>query len=147
MTKGFQVRGDKNNPYHLSVGAVAIKGKNIALLEKPDGFFTLPRETLYSKENITEGLNRGLEEELGVKVEIIKYLGGLINHFHRPDTTEVEKTTIYFLTLVKGQTEKIRQKDELEDKVIWASPEKAINELKKCNNKEHIIVQRAKKSF
>jgi ADP-ribose pyrophosphatase YjhB (NUDIX family) len=142
MAKGFQVRGDKNNPYHLSVGAVVVKNGNVALLKKPDGSITLPRETLYSKESIENSLVRGLKEELGVIVEVNKFLGGLKEYFYRPDGTKVEKTTIYFLARTIKSSKKTPQEDELEDEVCWLNSKNAIQKLKEANNQEYKIVQK-----
>ena len=143
-TKGFQVRGNKNNPYHFSVGAVVIKDGNIALLKKPDDSITLPRETLYSKESIENNLARGLEEELGVIVKVKKYLGSIQEYFYRPDKTRVEKTTAYFLVIATKNTKRNPQKDEMDDEIMWLSPSDALKLLKSSNNKEYKIVQRAK---
>lgn len=94
---GFQTRGDLSNPFHLSVGIVIKDNGKVALVRKNNGYFTIPRETIYSRESIEDALKRGAAEELGIEIYVDKFLGSLITHFKRPDGTDIEKTTIYFL--------------------------------------------------
>lgn len=142
MTVGFQVRGDSNNPYHLSIGTVVTDEEKIALVKKPSGIYTLPRETVYSDESIEDALNRGIEEELGVLVNIIKFLGTQITYFDRPDGTSVEKTTIYFLANKTGETSKNQAEDELDDAIEWFESNEAIKILKEQSNMEFKLIER-----
>jgi hypothetical protein len=137
------IRGDKENPYHLSLGQVIINDSNkIALIKKKDGVITLPRETTYLDENYMETLKRGAQSEVGVKVKVIKFLGSLITHFNRDPNTKIEKTTIYFETRVIGKTKKDLTEDELDDVVIWREYNETIKLLHEGNNQEEEIVRR-----
>lgn len=142
MTKIFQIRGDSINPYHLSVGGVLLSKGNVFLIKKPDGIYTLPRETTYSNETLLDTLIRGFMEELGLKVTVKNFLGSLKMHFNRPDGTNIEKTTLYFLVEYKKDTIKNQADDELDDEVIDIKLEDAIETLKKQGNDEYLILQR-----
>jgi hypothetical protein len=143
--KDKRLRGDKDNPYHLSIGQVIIDGNNrITLIKKKDGVLTLPRETTFLQENIIDTLNRGATSEVGVTISVIKYIGSLITFFNRDPNTKIEKTTIYFLTKVTGKCEKNLAEDEVDDIVIWRSLEKTISLLKNQENTEAKIVKRVK---
>jgi len=142
MTKGFQISGNNINPYHLSIGAIVENNNKYALVKKADGIYTLPRETMYSKEGLEDALYRGLQEELGIKVTIIKYLGSLITHFPRLDGTDIEKATIYFLTQKTGETKDNKAEDELLDTIEWHSMKDCIKSLKKQNNSEFKLFER-----
>lgn len=134
--KGFQTRGDSNNPHHLSVGAVVFDENQIALVKKSDGLFTLPRETMYSEESLTLALQRGLREELGIEVTVEKFIGSQVTFFSRADDTKIEKTTIYFIChKIKG-VEKRQEEDELNDEIVWMQIRKAQQILKDCGNEE-----------
>ncbi|MBU1110595.1 NUDIX domain-containing protein [Patescibacteria group bacterium] len=152
--KNFQIRGDKQNPYHLSVGLVVVKDDKIVLLQKGVGdllhnlsaeIHTLPRETVYSQESIVQVIDRCAKEELGLSVDAERYLGSLITYFHRRDGTQVEKTTIYFKVNVTGKAMRAPAVDEVDDKVAWVAASKAVELLKSNENDEYKIVGRVTK--
>ena len=137
------LRGEKENPYHLSIGQVVIDDNStIALIEKSDGTITLPRETTYMNENYSEALVRGACEELGVVVRPIKFIGSLITAFNRDPQTILEKSTLYFLCKVSGTTVQHLEEDELDDTVLWVDSKEAIRILQGQENPEAQIVAR-----
>lgn len=141
-SKSFEIKGTKDNPFHLSVGAVAARGKKIALIHKIDGRYTLLRETLHTNESIQEGIRRGLHEELGVEpVKLKKYLGELTS-YHKKEGALIEKATIYFL--VYGRQTRFRKPahDEIMDTIVWVKPIKAMLILKKQKSRELEILKR-----
>lgn len=142
MTKGFQTRGDKNNPFHLSIGTVCTHENKVALIKKADSTYTLPRETMYSEESLEEALLRGIEEELGIKAKVVRYIGCLITHFNRPDGSDIEKTTIYFLSERTGDSTKSQAEDETADTIEWFEKDTCIKLLEEQNNKEFELVSR-----
>lgn len=142
MTKGFQLRGDNTNPFHLSIGTVCIHDSKVALIKKADGTYTLPRETMCSEESLEESLLRGIEEELGIKAKVVRYIGYLITHFNRPDGTDIEKTTIYFLSEKTGDSTKSQADDETFDIIEWFEKDTCIKLLKEQNNEEFRLVSR-----
>ncbi|MBU1868797.1 NUDIX domain-containing protein [Patescibacteria group bacterium] len=154
--KGFQIRGDKQNPYHLSIGLVVIKNDKVILLQKGSGDrlfnlkterYTLPRETAYSQESITQVINRCAKEELGMSVEVKRSLGSLITHFQRSDTTQVEKTTVYFEVGVTGKVQSSPAVDAVDDKIVWELVSKAVSLLKSNKNNEYKIIERVIRSL
>jgi hypothetical protein len=141
--KDTLLRGEKENPYHLSIGQVVMDDNSkIALIKKKDGTITLPRETTYLNENYEEALVRGATEELGVIVVPIKFIGSLITEFNREPETVLEKSTLYFLCKVSGTTEQHLEEDELDDTVLWVDSKEAIHMLKGEDNPEAQIVTR-----
>ncbi|MEA3357785.1 MAG: NUDIX domain-containing protein [Patescibacteria group bacterium] len=149
-----QLRGNEENPYHLSIGQVVFNNQGeIALIQKPvggpaqtKGEVTLPRETAYSDETFENCIQRGAESEIGITVAVTRFVGSQITHFRgsvwRNPDVEIEKTTLYFLTRMTGTAEKDLTIDEVEDEVIWRTPEDAIGLLKQCDNPEAEIVAR-----
>ena len=141
--KDKQLRGDKNNPYHLSIGQVIENNSNeIALIKKADGIIILPRETAYMDENLVDTINRGANSEVGVTVSIDRFLGSLITSFNRDPNTIIEKTTIYFLTKVIGKCEKNLTEDEVDDIVLWKNFKETISLLENQDNREVEIIKR-----
>lgn len=92
----------KENPYHVSVGAVVLNNDNLVCTLRYKNFkgfgeiYTLMRETLENGESLSDALYRGLYEECGITGNIIRYMGSLVGNFFR-DEVSVEKTTLYFL--------------------------------------------------
>lgn len=97
----------KENPYHISVGAVVVNDKNEICCHYFDkisigGFlfediYILMRETIEPNESIEQCLERGLREEFGMKAELVSYLGSITSLLDLKDFAKVEKTTLYFL--------------------------------------------------
>lgn len=121
-------KGTKENPYHLSVGAVILNDENKVCChyykdaftkqspEKYRNIYTLMRETIEMGENIEEALHRGLMEEFGITGEIITYIGSLKGYFPT-DGVQIEKTTLYFTVKLKTFNPELRSKDDIERKV------------------------------
>lgn len=142
MSDRVQIRGNSNNPYHLSIGGILLNEGKVFLIKKPDGKITLPRETAYSNESVHDTLIRGFIEELGINIIVLKFLGSLKTHFNRPDGTDIEKTTLYFLVEHKSDTTKNQADDEIDDEVIELELQEAIKVLTKQDNEEYLILQR-----
>lgn len=142
--KGFQVRGDRNNPYHISVGIVVVEGDKVVLVKKESGKYTLPSETIYFNESLEEAVKRGAIEELGMVVEGKRFLGPIISFFEREDGTQVEKATLYFQ--VDKVEDGIRQpeKNEETDQIEAVDLEEAVSILKKEERPEAEILERIK---
>lgn len=92
----------KENPYHVSVGAVVLNNDNLVCTLRYKNFkgfgeiYTLMRETVENDESLSRALHRGLQEEYGITGNIVRYMGSLVGSFFR-DEVLVEKTTLYFL--------------------------------------------------
>lgn len=126
MKSYFQ--GNKDHPYHFSVGAILLNDKNevcvhhinkIDLPLKLKGYWTeqglvdfyiLMRETPSPNEGVEETLKRGLVEEFGATADIIDYIGSIKSHWSH-EGVDVEKTTIYFLCKLINQDSSLRRDD------------------------------------
>jgi hypothetical protein len=144
MAESVYFSGNKDNPHHLSVGAVLWQDTHIALIRKPHGHVTLPQETFYASESMEAAVARGLSEEVGVSNAIIRrFIGSLQTTFTREDGTLIDKTTVYFEVTsdkVVPDTRKL-EADESDDQVIWMTPSAAISALQEKQNDEYKIVQ------
>lgn len=131
----------KENPTHLSVGAVVINDKNEVLCHyfeetpkwKLKNIYMLMRETIEPDETIESAIHRGLMEEFGVTGEITGYLGPIISHFYSKRLDDnIEKTTIYFLVkLIKLDESKRDPNDpEFASQIQWYKPEFLIPKMK-----------------
>ena len=138
----FETRGTKENPYHLSIGAIVEDSSRYALIKKSDGYYTLPRETTYSNESIEDTLVRGMSEELGVIVKVRKFLGGLLIKFNHSDGKEIDKTTTYFLCSKIGDSKRVPEDSEVNDEISWVSKDELKKKLDSCKNPEADIVRR-----
>lgn len=142
MSNHFQ--GTKDNPYHISIGAVVLNKeglvachyfesfhhKTLGLLKD---FVLLMRETIEENESIEECLDRGLMEEFGMKAELKSYIGSIVSHFPVRDTSIlVEKTTLYFLCDFISQDDDLRSKEDIEreSKVQWFDAKELIIKMK-----------------
>jgi hypothetical protein len=167
MSNYFQ--GNSEHPQHLSVGAVLINDKkeicvhhfnNPELLKgywTDEGlvdFYLLMRETVEPNETLEHALARGLMEEFGVTAELKDYIGSIQSHFLHKDV-EVEKTTLYFLCLLKTQDISKRTGD-IESKTLieWRVPGFLIPKMKEQTIKykrtdvdESSILERVGKSI
>lgn len=135
----FEIKGTKTTPFHLSCGVVLYQDDQVLVLKKSDGSFTLPRETMYTNESIEEALKRGAQEELGLNITPLKFLGSLKTFFSR-DGVNIEKTTIYFLCSVDNEVENKKELDELDDEILWVEKKEAKEMLNECQNQESVII-------
>ena len=97
-------KGSKENPYHLSVGAVVFNEENKIcchyfkratlrkVFENFTDFYILMRETMEMGESIEQALHRGLMEEFGIIGDIITYLGSIKGSYPLGEVS-IEKTT------------------------------------------------------
>ncbi len=138
-----QIRGNKANPYHLSVGAVVTKDTKVAVIRKKAGSITLPRETIYVNESVEECILRGVREELGIKAKLGKFLGSNVSYFNRPDGTKIEKTTLYFSADFVETALKSPALDEVDNEILWLDKLEACKKLKETKNPEYLIIQRS----
>lgn len=141
MKNYFQ--GVDDHPYHVSVGAVVINGKNNICCHyfgdntlrnkfpKYNDFYILMRESMEMGESIEQTLHRGLKEEFNCKGEIITYIGSLRNKYFVGDT-QIEKTTLYFAVKYLGQDEGVRDKNdpEGESEIQWQTVDFLVEKMK-----------------
>lgn len=102
---------NKDNPHHLSVGAVVLNDQKEVLCHHfssitlngvtANDLYLLVRETLESGETLEEAVHRGLKEEMGAEAEIETYIGSIASEFPRGKIL-MQKTTLYFLCQLKN---------------------------------------------
>lgn len=137
MPKYGYFQGTKEQPFHLSVGAVLYNDrgeiaahhfKELTLQgETLSGFVVLMRETMESGETIKQAVNRGLMEEFGAKGDITHYLGSYVSIFPK-DGVSIEKTGLYFLVKCTGWDVSRRKSDDPEagSEIVWYKPDELI---------------------
>lgn len=143
----FPLSGSGRNPYHLSVGGVIRDGARIALIRKPDGAVGLPTETMLASESLIACARRGAREELAAEVAVLRFLGGRLGHFARPDGAIIEKTVVYVESRVVGRhPARQPEADEIDDEILWLTPGEAVALLAERGNPEAAIVRRAERA-
>lgn len=118
----FYLRAEAHNPWHLYVGVVlSDKEGRIAIVEDPDGTFTLPRETVASDDSIVRLVHRLVLEQVGVVPEVRRYVGSHCIPFDRYDGTKTEKTILYFDAVSTSRYPTTSERAGLR----WLAPEEA----------------------
>jgi ADP-ribose pyrophosphatase YjhB (NUDIX family) len=145
MKNYFQ--GNKDHPYHISVGGVVLNGKNEIMVHHferedlpgywPDlginDFYILMRETINPNETLEEALHRGLMEEFGVRAELLDYIGSVQCEFRSaPEQPKIQKTTLYFLCKFIDQDLSKRSGEDIEGKtkIEWHTRDFLIPKMK-----------------
>ncbi len=138
----------KENPYHLSVGAVVLNDENKVLCHHfnsveiegsfVEDLYVLMRESVSENETLEDALTRGLKEEFGAEVEIEKYLGSIVSTFPR-DSKQIEKTTLYFQCKLKSLDESKRDKNDPESgsKIKFMPVDELIEKMESQEQKYH----------
>lgn len=137
-------QGTKDNPHHLSVGAVVQNDKGEICCHyfgkvmpgskygNCENFYLLMRETIEPNETIEECLARGLQEEFGMKATLKRYLGSLDSHWVTKDNVRINKTTLYFLCNPISFDIKNRKEDDSEEMSVikWMNIKDLITKMK-----------------
>jgi ADP-ribose pyrophosphatase YjhB (NUDIX family) len=145
MKNYFQM--SKDNPYHISIGAVVVNDKNEICCHHFDkievggtlfeDIHILMRETIEPNESIEQCLERGLKEEFGMKAELVSYLGSITSILDLKDLARVEKTTLYFLCKPIDFDYEKRKRDDSESSsnIKWIKADELIQLMKKQADK------------
>jgi ADP-ribose pyrophosphatase YjhB (NUDIX family) len=136
----------KTSPFHISAGAVLVNAEGKVLVhrriksEAPEQFannftardevYILMRESLEDGETIEEAVQRGVQEEFGMKCEVEKYLGSIQGTVPGKDGTwSWEKTTLYFQAKAGAACERASD-DESFSRLEWHDPEFLIERMR-----------------
>jgi len=107
-----------------SAGGFVIKDNKVLLLVLDSGKYAIPKGHVEAGETFEEAAIREVEEETGVKAEIIRYLGDYTRPSVENDDTVVEKTIKIYLMKQIGYTEKIHDENS-----AWINIKDAINNM------------------
>lgn len=83
----------------ISAGGVVVFGNTILLLKKYNGDWVLPKGRVEENENLDHAAMREVQEESGVKAELIKYIGDIEYSYEYGwvQREKVAKTVHWFL--------------------------------------------------
>jgi hypothetical protein len=131
-------QASKNQPYHLSIGAVLFDQEGrIACHHFKEIFgykdiYILMRESMENEETPLMTLHRGLQEEFGATATPIAFLGCLSGNLPYP-TGSFEKTTLYIACQVNDWDPKNRNFDDPEasSTIEWLDPNLLITLMEK----------------
>lgn len=113
----------------VSAGGVVINGANILLLKKFSGDWVLPKGRLESGESKEEAALREVQEETGVRCEIIRRIGFVKYNYRNREGDFVQKTVHYYY--MKGQEGDLRaQREEGFCEVAYLPYAKAVRVLR-----------------
>jgi 8-oxo-dGTP pyrophosphatase MutT (NUDIX family) len=150
-------QANREQPYHLSVGAVLFdEDGRIACHHFPEVFgykdiYILMRESMEDGETPLETLHRGLKEEFGAAAEPIAFLGALTGYLPDP-RLPFEKTTLYIACKVQTWNPEERALDDPEagSQIEWLDPQELIKIMKaqgerfrRVDADESLMVERA----
>lgn len=130
----FGFGATKEQPYHLSVGAVlfneegAIACHHFKEIMGQKDIYILIRESMEDGETILMTLERGLKEEFGASAEPVAFLGAL-SGFLKDPVLSFDKTTLYIACRLKEWDPAKRDADDPEGMSLieWLPPEQLIS--------------------
>ena len=141
MENHFQ--GRKENPFHISVGAILVNEKKEVCCHYfktnesiggryPNNFYILMRESLEDGESLEQALHRGLQEEFSATATFERYVGSIVFNYQTKDTqTTIEKTTLYFLCkLIEIKSERKADDPEAGSEIKWLQIDELISIMK-----------------
>jgi hypothetical protein len=128
----------KENPIHLSVGAVIVndEGKILAhKLERIGNKYFLPKKSHRSNMSLEQTLYL-VEKETGWRTETIKFLGSIKSTFDTEDGLTIDKTTLYFLCRPTQHGDRDLDDRDADSEIVWMNKDELIKIMKE-QGKEH----------
>lgn len=111
-----------------AAGGVVIKNGKILMIHRL-GLWDLPKGKLENGEPASEGAMREVEEECGVKTEVIDKICSTWHTYTAKDKKILKKTTWYLMNCINDSNMKPQQEENI-DKVVWASKKEAKESMK-----------------
>ncbi|WP_340695304.1 NUDIX hydrolase [Hydrogenobacter thermophilus] len=87
--------------YEFSAGGVLIKDGKILLVKNPSGVWTFPKGIVEQGESTEDAALREVEEETGIRGEILQKIGE-IEYFYMREGERIKKKVVYFLMKYKS---------------------------------------------
>ncbi|MDO5690289.1 MAG: NUDIX hydrolase [Tissierellia bacterium] len=114
----------------ISAGGVVINGDTVLTLRKFQGDWVLPKGRLEGDESSEAAAIREVEEESGVRGDIIKYIGYLKYIYVGVDGTKVNKTVHYYLMTSADGNMTNPQREEGFIEAVFMDTDKVLHKLK-----------------
>ncbi len=122
----------KENPIHLSVGAVIVNDEGKILvhkLERIGSKYFLPKKTHRNNMSLEQTLYL-VEKETGWKTETIRFLGSIKSNFDTEDGLTIAKTTLYFLCKPTQTGERDQEDRDADSEIVWMDKAQLIKIMK-----------------
>ncbi|ADO45741.1 MAG: NUDIX hydrolase [Hydrogenobacter thermophilus] len=87
--------------HEFSAGGVVIRDREVLLVKNPSGIWTFPKGIVESGESPEHAAIREVEEETGIKGEILQRIGE-IEYFYMREGKRIKKRVLYFLMRYKA---------------------------------------------
>ncbi|MDL2310727.1 NUDIX hydrolase [Peptostreptococcaceae bacterium OttesenSCG-928-C18] len=113
----------------ISAGGIVVHKGSVAVLRKFRGDWVLPKGRLEKGETKEEAALREVNEESGIKAEIIRYIGYVKYWYKHIDGEKVQKTVHYYY-MKTTDTKLIPQREEGFTEATYMPFDKAIHHLK-----------------
>lgn len=123
-----------------SSGGVVIFGNTILLLKKYNGDWVLPKGRVEKGENIQDTALREVQEEAGVKAELIKYIGMVHYYYKNLKENETVSKTVYWYLMKSNSMDCTPQKREGFIDAMFVHIDKA-QDLVRYEDEKKIIVR------
>lgn len=96
----------------VSSGGVVIFGNTVLLLKKYNGDWVLPKGRVEKDETLTTAALREVQEETGVKAEIIEYIGDINYKYKSIQYDEIVSKTVHWYHMESSSMDCRPQKTE-----------------------------------
>ncbi len=96
----------------VSAGGVVIFGNALLLLKKFNGDYVLPKGRMEKGESLEETALREVEEEAGIKAEIVEYIGDASYEYRNYKYNEFIEKTVHWYLMSASNMDGVPQKSE-----------------------------------
>ncbi len=112
-----------------SAGGVVVHKGNVAVLRKFRGDWVLPKGRLEKGETQEQAAIREVNEESGIRAEIVRYIG-YVKYWYKHIDREKKKKTVHYYYMTTKDTQLIPQREEGFTEAVYMPFDKAIHYLR-----------------